>query len=168
MNETGNIPIIAPRVDSLTSEEEAGKVAFTNWGPKQTTDGTELPSLLFDGSFVYCLLLDSPCLYLIINLIMIVCFIPITLLACRTHYYTIKLLILLTTAGHDRAVYCEHFPICCVVSCGCSCAGNRRILSTSDRTFHLALCSMKFLAIYSSLTILTASCRHPIQLSFWL
>ena len=105
MNETGNIPIIAPRVDSLTSEEEAGKVAFTNWGPKQTTHGTELPPLLFDGSFVYCLLLYSPCLYLIINLIMIVCFIPITLLACRTHYYTIKLLLLLTPRQSTTGQY---------------------------------------------------------------
>ena len=52
-----------------------------------------------------------------------------------------------------------------------SSAGNRRILSTPDRTCHLALRSMEFLAICSFLAFSTASCRitltaHTNQLLF--
>ena len=40
-----------------------------------------------------------------------------------------------------------------------SCAGNRRILSTPDRTCHQVPRSVEFLAICSSFSVSTASCR---------
>ena len=44
----------------------------------------------------------------------------------------------------------------------------KRIFSTPDRTCHWAPRFVEFLAIRLSLAVSTASCRHPIQLSFWL